>query len=96
MPLVDQPISDALAHQVRADRPAAQAVPLEQFALAPDVAIIFECSIDLEVIAPTGQFQAIVAPTFRPFSQLLKGEIGPLSGEERYWTRHTRSSSAMF
>src|SRR6185295_6615153 len=61
MPVVDR-IADALTDEVGADRPAAEAVPLEQLALLTAVRVVGDGALDLEVIAPAGELQAVEPP----------------------------------
>jgi len=64
VPLVDDLVGHGLPDEVVADSPAAQVVLVEQRPLIRDVGGIGESLIDLEVIAPTGEFQPVVAPAF--------------------------------
>jgi len=73
---------------VVADSPAAQAVLVEQRPLIRDVGGIGESLIDLEVIAPAGQFQPVVAPAFGQRRQLGERDIGELTREQRNRSCH--------
>src|SRR5690606_38881516 len=42
----------------------------------------------LEVVAPAGEFGAVVAETPDLREELLAGEVGPLAGEEGDWAWH--------
>ncbi len=59
--LVD-PVADRLADEVRADRPHAEAVALEQLAAPVRVAAVGERLVDLEVVAPAGELEPVEAP----------------------------------
>ena len=48
--------------QVVADRPDVQAVALEQLAAALDVGVVGERGVDVEVVAPAGELDAVEAP----------------------------------
>ena len=61
----------------------------EQVALAAAVAVVG--LIDLEMIAPAGQLDAVVAELFGFAGHLLQRQIGPLTGEERDRTWHVRT-----
>ena len=61
MPLVDR-VADGLADEVRADREAAEPVLLEQLPLRVDVAVVRERRVDVEVVAPAGELEAVEAP----------------------------------
>ena len=60
VPLVDD-VQHRLADQVGADRMALQVVLFEQFAFLGAVVGVFERLVDFEMIAPAGQFEAVVA-----------------------------------
>ena len=64
VPLVD-PVADRLADEVRADRPHAEAVPLEQLAPLLRVAGVGDRLVDLEVVAPARELEAVEAPAAR-------------------------------
>ena len=82
VPLVDRRVADRLADQVRADRPAAEAMAVEQLTDAVDVAVFAERPVDLEMVAPGAQFEPVVAHLRGDTTDLGEGEIGPLSREE--------------
>ena len=67
--------ADRLADEVRSDRPAAEPVPLEQLALRLHVAGIGDRPVDLEVVAPAGELDAVEAPGGE-----LPGEVGAAAG----------------
>ena len=77
MPRVDR-VGNSLPHEVRPDRPAAQPVSLEQLALRLDVAGIGDRPVDLEVVAPAGELDAVEAPA---------SELGgrSASGRSAHW-----------
>ena len=83
MPLVDRVVADGLADQVVGDRPALQSVLVEQPATAFQVAGVGQCLVDLEVVAPAGEFQTVVAEVAGEPADLLQRQVRPLSGEER-------------
>ena len=71
-------VAHALANQVVADHVALQPVAVEQLALGGQVAVVGECLVDLEMIAPTGQLQAVEPPGRRLGGQFLQRQVGPL------------------
>lgn len=81
VPLVDQ-VADRLAHQVVADGPDLEAVLGQDIVAALAVAVLFKGLVHLEVVAPAGQFQAVVPPFAGHLGQLLQGQVGPLAGKE--------------
>ena len=87
MPRVDR-IGDALADEMRADRPAAEAVPLEQVALRLHVVRLGDRPVDLEVVAPAGELDAVEAPLLQLADEQLERQVGPLAGEQGDGTCH--------
>ena len=79
VPLVD-PIQHRLAHQVGADGEDAQVVPLQQFALHAAIVGLGQGLADVEMVAPAGQFEAVVAELAALAGQFFQGQIGPLAG----------------
>jgi hypothetical protein len=55
-------VAHRLPDQVRAERPAAQPVALEQRPLLAYVIRLVQGAVDLEVIAPAGELQAVESP----------------------------------
>ena len=84
-------IADGLADQVRAERPALEAVALEQVALGLHVAGVGERLVDLEVVAPAGELEPVEAPAGGLLGQALERQVCPLAGEERHGSRHPDS-----
>ena len=64
-----------------ADGEALQAVLIEDVPAALDVAVIGQRFIDLEVIAPAGQFQPVIAEAGGLFRQRVERQIRPLPGK---------------
>ena len=81
VPLVDR-IADGLADEVRAEREAPETVAFEQLAPAPHVGRVGERRSDVEVVAPAGELQPVVAPGCRSRRELRKRQVRPLPGEE--------------
>src|SRR5690348_18426883 len=61
MPLVDA-VADRLPDEVISNREHLQAMASEQIAPAGTVAIVGEGALDVEVVAPARQLEAVVAP----------------------------------
>ena len=55
-------IADRLADEVVADRPDLEVVALEQLAALAAVGLVGERGVDVEVIAPAGELEAVEAP----------------------------------
>ncbi len=91
MSLVD-PVAHRLADQVRGDREALEAVAVEDLPASVDVARVGERLVDVEVIAPAGELEAVEAPAPSLVGELLERQVGPLAGEERDRTCHSLSS----
>ena len=87
MPRVDR-IGDCLADQVGADRPAPQAVALEQVAVSLDVTGVGQRPIDLEVVSPARELDAVEAPPSGAGGEVGERQVGPLAGEEGDRSRH--------
>jgi hypothetical protein len=84
-------IAHGLPHEVRADRPAPQAVALEQLAPAGGVVGLGHRAVDLEVIAPARELQPVEAERRRLAREVVEGEVGPLACEERDRSGHRSS-----
>ncbi len=90
VPLVDRVVADGLADEVVGDRPDLQPVLVEE--LAPALRRSRRPRprpMDLEVVAPAGDLQPVVAPVAGQPADLLERQVGPLAGEqrERSWHR---------
>ena len=81
-------VADALADQVVRDGEHLQAVLVEHRPLGLAVVVVLEGLVHLEVVAPAGQFQAVITPTLGFLRQDLQRQVRPLSGEKRYWSCH--------
>ena len=74
-------VTDALAEDVVGDGPAAQAVRGEEGVALLAIGIGSEGLVDIEVVAPAGELEAIVAPFADAAGEIGQGEVGPLAGE---------------
>ena len=81
-------IADRLADEVVADRPDVQAVALEQLAPLAAVGVVGERGVDVEVVAPAGELEAVEAPGAGLRGELGEREVGPLAGEQRDGSWH--------
>ena len=81
-------VTDALTDEVVGDRPAAQAVFREQIVARLAVTGVAEGLANVEMIAPAGELEAIVAPFADALGEGRYREIGPLAGEEGEGTGH--------
>jgi hypothetical protein len=61
MALIDERICHALPDKVIADREALQAMLFEDVAAGADILVAFQSLINFKVIAPTREFQAVIA-----------------------------------
>ena len=84
-------VRHSLADEVGADRPAAEAVALEQCPALLDVPRIGDRPVDLEVIAPAGELDAVEAPRTEIGGEIGEGQVGPLAGEEGDGSGHLSS-----
>src|SRR5690606_38341915 len=92
-PLVDRVVADRLADQVVRDRPDAEVELLQHLALAGDVGVVLQGLVHLEVVAPAGDLEAVVAPLGGEPAHLLERQVRPLSGEQGHWPGAHASSS---
>jgi hypothetical protein len=84
-------VADGLADQVGADRMALQAETVEQIAFGFAVIGVRMGFIHLEVIAPAGELDPIVAGVLGELSHLGQRQIGPLAGEQSNGSGHRAS-----
>ena len=87
MPLVDH-VEHRLADQVIADREDLQVVAVQQIALRGAVPVVVQGLVDLEVIAPASQLDAVVAKLAGLARHVLERQIGPLASEQGDGTCH--------
>ena len=80
--LVDDRVADTLPNKMVADGEALQTVLVEDVPAALDVVIVGERFIHLEVIAPAGEFQPVVAKTGGFRRQCFERQIRPLPGKK--------------
>ena len=81
-------VADGLADEVVADRPDVEAVALEQLAPLAAVRVVGERGVDVEVVAPAGELEAVEAPLAGLGGELGERQVGPLAGEQRDWSWH--------
>ena len=81
VPLVDA-IRHGLADEVGGDGVAGEAVVLEELPLLVDVFFTGYSGVGIEVVAPAGELEAVVAHFFRERGEFFEGKIGPLAGEQ--------------
>ena len=84
-------IAHGLAHEVVADRPAPEAVALEQLAPAGGVIGLGHRAVDLEVVAPARELEAVEAERRRLAREVVECQVGPLAGEQRDRSGHLSS-----
>src|SRR5690606_30129085 len=95
VPLVDRVVADGLPDEMVGDRPDLEVVLLQRLQLARDVGVVGQGLVHLEVVAPAGDLQAVVAPFRGEPADLLDRQVGPLTGEQRDWPGH-RSSTGTY
>jgi hypothetical protein len=81
VPLVD-PVADGLADEMRSDRPHVQVVALEDLLARTAVPVVGERLVNLEVVAPAGELEAVEPPRAGLPGQVFEGQVGPLAGEQ--------------
>ena len=81
VPSVDV-VAHGLADEVTRDRVAGEAVVFEQRPLFMDVFLAARGGVDVEMIAPAGELDSIVAHLLDEGGQLFERKVGPLAGEQ--------------
>ena len=66
-------------------------MPLEQRSALLDVAGVGNRPVDLEVISPAGELDAVEAPRSEVGCEVGEGQVGPLAGEESDGSGHLGS-----
>ena len=89
MPLVDRVVADGLARRggceiAQTFRPCFSSMS----SAACDVRVVLGGAVDVEVVAPAGDLEAVVAPLGGQPAHLLERQVGPLAGEQGDRTRH--------
>src|SRR5258708_2830691 len=79
--LVDE-IAYCLADEMTGNRAARQTVRPQQLPFALKVFFRRNRLIDIEVVAPAGEFDAVVAHLFCERRQFFEGKVGPLASKE--------------
>jgi hypothetical protein len=74
-------IANCLTDEVIGYREAREIVFLEKLPTSLHVAVFIEGFLDIEMVAPTGEFNAIVAHVFDFGEKFGKRKVGPLAGE---------------
>jgi hypothetical protein len=85
--LVDR-IADGLADEVVADGEGGEAVIGEELPLLGAVVVLLQRALDVEVVAPARELEAVVAEGLGLLAELLERQVGPLAGEEADGARH--------
>ena len=76
------PIADRLSNEVIGDRETGEAVVEKQLPMTSAVLFASGSLIDVEVVSPASELEAVVAHFLCFWRQLLQGKVGPLSGEQ--------------
>ena len=72
-----------------ADRMTFQAVALQDIPPILTVSVIFERFDHVEMVAPTGNVDAVVSERFRFLANGLEIQVSPLAGEKCDWSTHS-------
>lgn len=81
-------VADRLADEVGGDGEKFQAVFRKNLVAAGAIVGVGRGFLHIAMVAPTGEFQAVVAEVFGFFRDVVEGEVGPLSSEECDGTGH--------
>ena len=85
VPLIDQ-VANRLPDQVVGDCPDFQPILAQKVVASLAVVLVGERLLDIEVIAPAGQFDALVTPFAGLLADDFEGQVGPLAGEKGHGT----------
>ena len=80
--LIDGIVADRLALQMVGDGIDLQSVALQDVEPVLDIVVILGGAPGVQVIAPGGDLQAVVAPLACEPGHLLEGQVSPLAGEQ--------------
>ena len=81
MALIDE-VAHGLADEVAGDGVTGQAVVREELPALLHVSLTGGGGVHIEVVAPAGEFEAIVAHFIGERREFFEREVGPLAGEE--------------
>lgn len=88
---IDGVIADSLAGQVVGDSEDFEVVLLKDVQPALEVVVVLGSAAGVQVVAPAGDLQPVKAPLAGKPRHFLKGQVGPLAGEQRDWSCHVCS-----
>ena len=94
MPGVDH-VANRLTNQMCADREELQVLTFEQVTSPAAIRLVGQRLVDLEVVTPAGEFQAVVAKVAAQRGHVFERFVGPLSREKRYRPGHQRLPRAV-
>ena len=72
-------VQHGLTHQVVADGKHLHVMPIQKLALLGTILIVRQRLVHLEVVPPTGQFEAVEAEFVALAGKLFHRQIGPLA-----------------
>ena len=81
-------VAHELSRQVVAYGKHLQAVLGQELDPALRVALVLGCAVDVQVVSPACQLQAVVSPLGGFGGQLRHGDVCKLSGEQGNWPCH--------
>ena len=81
-------VEHELAGQVVRDRPALQPVLAQELVAALAIARVAQGLLDVEMVAPAGQLDAVIAPLAGLLGDDFQRQVGPLAGEEGHGSCH--------
>src|ERR671938_283389 len=90
MALVER-VTYGLADKMRRHGVARKAMAVEELALTVEIVRLPKRAVDLEMIAPAREFQAVESPPGGPLGQVGERKIGPLAREQCDRTTHTKA-----
>ena len=82
MARIDRVVTDSLTGEVVGDRVDLEAVLLQDVVARLDVLRVLDGLPRVEVIAPAGDLEPVIAPLAGKARDLLERKVGPLAGEQ--------------
>lgn len=94
MPLINV-IADGLPNEMIGDRERRKTGVGQNPPAFLAIVFRFGCTVYVKMITPTGELEAIKAHFLGERCEFGERKIGPLAGEESYWSSHRFSKNSM-
>ncbi len=86
-------VANRMANTVSAQDRYAEFQTIEQRELGRTVIVLARRPLHFEMVAPAGEFQALITPLGDAQRQFLQGQVGPSTAEENDWPGHGEDSA---